>query len=397
VIAAYGSSVRPLVMLVDDEEDLVWTVERALSKKQLEFDLEAFTNPLAVLEAALKRPPAVLVTDVRMPEMNGIELFAAIRRKNPAVAVVVTTAFSGDAEVIEAGRDSSIKFLPKPYALDQLVRHIRATLSRDVAVGFSGSIAVPQLPDLIQIQSLARASQVLAIEHDGRLGRLWFVEGQVVHAECDRLIGTEAFFRLLKWPAGTFRVQPLEKVQPGRTIHSGTIELLMEGLRLADEEARPHTEQSTFDELELPIEFEDLTAEPSLLTEHTNATTTRETNMGNVKESLNKCLEIDGAIAAALVDFKSGMPLGAAGGGVNLDVAAAGNSEVVRQKMKTMASLGLKDKIEDILITLGSQYHLIRMLEKHPTLFVYVVLARDKANLAMARYKISELEDKIEI
>lgn len=377
-------------MLVDDEEDLVWTVERTLSKRPISFDLKVYTNPLAVLAAALERSPNVLVTDVRMPEMNGIELLMAMRQKNPSVGVIVTTAFGGDLEVLEASRDSSIKFLPKPYALDALVQHIEWLLKKDTAVGFSGSIAVPQLPDLVQIQSLARASQVLVIEHDKNLGKLWFVEGQVVHAECDRLTGNEAFFRLLRWPAGTFRVQPLEEVRPKASITTGTIELLMEGLRLADEEARREPAPSNFDELELSLEFDDVAV---ATTAHT-----KELKMGNVKESLNKCLEIDGATAAALVDYKSGMALGTAGGGgLNLELAAAGNSEVVRQKLKTMVTLGLKDKIEDILITLNNQYHLIRMLEKQPNMFMYLVLNRDKANLAMARHKLGELEDKIEL
>lgn len=75
--------------------------------------------------------------------------------------------------------------------------------------------------------------------------------------------------------------------------------------------------------------------------------------MANVNDSLKELLRLDGAMCTALVDSNSGMMLGSAGTGVDLELAAAGNTEVVRSKLKTMRSLGLSDNIEDILITLG--------------------------------------------
>jgi hypothetical protein len=118
--------------------------------------------------------------------------------------------------------------------------------------------------------------------------------------------------------------------------------------------------------------------------------------MANTKESLPKLMEIDGCIGCCIVDSNSGMMLGAAGGGtVSLEVAAAGNTEVVRAKRKTMKALNLGDSIEDILITLGRQYHLIRPLSSNDALFIYVMLDRGKANLAMARHQLSAVEREL--
>jgi hypothetical protein len=123
----------------------------------------------------------------------------------------------------------------------------------------------------------------------------------------------------------------------------------------------------------------------------------KETPM-NIKDSLSRLNQIDGFIGAALVDGESGMLLGQEGGGtMNLEVAAAGNTEVVKAKRKTMSNLGLKDGIEDILISLAKQYHMIRPLRTRPTLFFYVALDRQRANLAMARIALADVEKDLQV
>ncbi|KES08306.1 hypothetical protein BU52_04590 [Streptomyces toyocaensis] len=124
--------------------------------------------------------------------------------------------------------------------------------------------------------------------------------------------------------------------------------------------------------------------------------------MANTETSLKECLSsIDGATAAALVDYTSGMALGTLGGGkdFNLEVAAAGNTDVVRSKLRTMEHLGLNEEIEDILITLNSQYHLIRLLKGRGGngLFLYLVLEAGRANLAMARHQLRRIEAELEV
>jgi len=122
----------------------------------------------------------------------------------------------------------------------------------------------------------------------------------------------------------------------------------------------------------------------------------------NIEAALKEAMNIDGALGASLVDWESGMSLGAVGGGkyLDLDVAAAGNTEVIRAKMRTMESLRLDDQIEDILITLTKQYHLIRLLKSSRSdqgLFLYLVLDRSKANLALARHSLKRIEGDISI
>ena len=120
----------------------------------------------------------------------------------------------------------------------------------------------------------------------------------------------------------------------------------------------------------------------------------------NIETALKEAMAIDGAIGVCLVDWESGMSLGSLGGGkyLDLEVAAAGNTEVVRAKMRTMESLQLNDQLEDILITLGKQYHILRLLKnssQEQGLFLYLVLDRNKSNLALARLILKRIESEL--
>jgi len=123
--------------------------------------------------------------------------------------------------------------------------------------------------------------------------------------------------------------------------------------------------------------------------------------MADMETALKELMTIDGAIGVALVDYNSGMALGVLGGSKDLDltVAAAGNTDVVRAKMRTIEMLNLKDAVEDILITLNNQYHLIRPVtgRSGKGLFLYLALNRQRANLALARHQLLRIEDDLDV
>lgn len=230
--------------------------------------------------------------------------------------------------------------------------------------GFTGSVLL-SFCDLVQMLASNRCTKIVTIFNHGKEAVLWFKEGDIVHAVSEDRTGQEAVYTLLAWEEGSFQIEPWR--EPVRvTIDKSVQQLLLEGCCRIDEDHR---------------------------TDGIQLESAEERNMGNLKESLEGLADLDGFLGACIVDSNSGMMLGSLGGGsVNLEAAAAGNTEVVRAKRKTMKALGLNDTIEDILITLGKQYHLIRPMALKDGLFVYLVLDRSKANLALGRHRLVDTE-----
>jgi predicted regulator of Ras-like GTPase activity (Roadblock/LC7/MglB family) len=119
--------------------------------------------------------------------------------------------------------------------------------------------------------------------------------------------------------------------------------------------------------------------------------------MPNVTESLESLVELAGARSAALVDSNTGMILGHAGSDTDLEIMAAANTEVVRAQLKSMSELGSADSIDDIIITLSTQYDIVRPLAANPSIFLYLAMDNNKSNMALARYKVAECDQQLEL
>lgn len=126
----------------------------------------------------------------------------------------------------------------------------------------------------------------------------------------------------------------------------------------------------------------------------------KEVPMSNpVENALKELSTIDGFIAGAVGNSASGMVMGSIGGSdkFNVEVAVAANTEVVKSKNRAMKALKIGGGIEDILITLTDQYHLIRPLQSHPEIFLYLAVDRERANLGMARFTLANAEGSLNL
>lgn len=118
--------------------------------------------------------------------------------------------------------------------------------------------------------------------------------------------------------------------------------------------------------------------------------------MNNVQESLAREMEIDGAVGAALIDYASGACLGVRGGGkIDMELAGAAITEVIRSKKRIIDNLGLEESIDEIIVTLAGQYHLIQAFDQHDDIFSYLILDKERSSLPLARTHLRSIDQEL--
>jgi len=120
-------------------------------------------------------------------------------------------------------------------------------------------------------------------------------------------------------------------------------------------------------------------------------------NRPSLEKVLETLLSFDGALCVAVVDSDSGMILGKAGSGMEMDLAAANASVILRARLASTKALGTKEKIDDMLISLSSQVQIIHPLPQNPSIFTYLIGDKSKSSLAMARFKANEADQLIRL
>lgn len=220
------------VLIVDDEEDLTWTISKHLSRDKDKFELIAVNSAMAALDVLAQVPVNLVVTDIRMPEISGLDLLLKIKENYPQTKVVIMTAYGSSEVQEEANRRGCFKYIEKPFEIQDLRQLILDVLQEKK--GFEGKISDFQLTDLIQLLCLGRQTNSIHFEKDGSHGAIYFDEGDIVHAEVDQVEGEEAFYEILSWEGGAFQLQKGEKA-PKETIFKSWQNLMLEGLRRLDE------------------------------------------------------------------------------------------------------------------------------------------------------------------
>ena len=326
----------------------------------------------------------------------------------PHIPVIVMTAFGTrisrkvkDLEVVD--------YLEKPFDLFEAINNLQSAIG-DQSPGHLKGITLFSFLQLLQIE---RKSCILKIKSQNKKGVLCFIEGDLYDASYKEFNGKKAASEILTWETVEIKIVKVVK-KISRNIRESLQEMLLNVLTAKDEEslkAKLEAERSyDSDQTEKTAEDEILALPENnkISSVENTEKTTNKTKLeiseelknkmaSNINESLQQLIEIDGAEAVSLVDSDSGMALGTAGGGINLELAAAGSSELVKSEEKILGLLKFDDSVEDILITLGNRYHLIRPLTNHRNLFFCLILKRPQCNLAMARFKLSDVESRVEL
>lgn len=138
---------RPRVWVIDDDRSIRWVLERALNKADM--DVTSFSNGVGIMESLEREQPDVIISDVRMPGIDGLDLLRRITAKHPGLPVIIITAHSDLDSAVSAFDGGAFEYLPKPFDLDEAVAQVRrACRTRDQADGSSNE-PLHAAPDIL--------------------------------------------------------------------------------------------------------------------------------------------------------------------------------------------------------------------------------------------------------
>lgn len=222
------------ILIVDDEETLVWSLAKSLSRDREIYDVTTAKDGESALELLRSSTFDLVVLDIRLPGINGLDVLLQIKEKRPATKVIIMTAYGSRETKERAKARGSLFYIEKPFEIDKIRELILKALKEDPNKGFKGSMSGLLLPDLIQMNCLSQVTTALYITRADREAVIYFEDGQITHAHVGSLDGEDALFTILSWQNGDFRFVGAEKA-PRQTIQSNWEYLMVEGTRKADE------------------------------------------------------------------------------------------------------------------------------------------------------------------
>jgi CheY-like chemotaxis protein len=225
------------ILLVDDDQDFLeiyWEILKGLPSGPGVHTASTGARALAMLES---EPFDLLIVDLNMPKMDGLQVIAIARRKYPALKIVVWTCIADEHFRARAYGMGVDQYWQKPGSEQErghFLSSIDALLEREQGGGFRG-VQSKSLVDLIQLECLSQNSTQLKITHGAQTGHIWIEGGELIDAETDDLKGEAAFRRILAWKTGNFELLHSDSGRE-RAIFSSYQALLLEIAQEMDEQ-----------------------------------------------------------------------------------------------------------------------------------------------------------------
>ncbi len=364
------------ILIVDDEDLFRESLIEAAGLHDPSWTLYGAEHGAGALDILDRCPIDLLVTDLRMPVMDGFELLAAVSERPQLPHIFVVSAHMTPESRGKLARLGSLACISKPVDVPKLLSYFTKALGtrRSAVDGLT-------LSGFAQLLEIERKTCLLRAWRGARTADLLFRKGELVDASLDDLRGLAAAMEVLTWSRAHLEVLPSIEDNFSRTIEEPLSWLLLESARLLDERhAAPGTPTKQRRQ-EAP------------------ATARTEPAPNALQLALQAIMHLDGALGVALADLESGLTVAAVGGAPDLDVevAAAANATFVRAKRAVLEQLGLDDRLEDIVVILTSQIHVIRPLPRHDSAFLYVAFDRSGTTLALAQLGLRALEAQLEV
>jgi len=234
------------IVLVDDNPVILDLLRRGVEPFAR---IQAFTDSTAALAACLNSPPDLIISDYRMPEMDGAQLMQQLKAtpETKPIPIIILASKPDIDEHLKPYAEMAEELVAKPFYVKELAQRARKILDRSLldkmqkqaskegVIG--GRLAEMNLIDLFQSLELGQKNCSLTLARDGEKCSMYFNDGQLDHAECGVVVGDDAVYAVAGWQDATFEIDFNAKSEKKTTTKS-TQGLLMEALRLVDEANR---------------------------------------------------------------------------------------------------------------------------------------------------------------
>jgi CheY-like chemotaxis protein len=233
---------RHKILLLDDDPDLLDLYREILSQLPSKPEIHTATAGTRALTMLESEPFRLLICDLKMPKMDGLQVLSIVRRKFPQLRTVVLTSVMDEqfrSRVYALGVDL---FWQKPTSepeIKMFLECLESLLDREEETGFRG-VQSKSLMDIIQLECISQSSSVLRITNGALTAKIWIQDGDLIDAEAAELRGEAAFRKILSWKTGNFESLPAESSRP-RTIFTSYNALLLESAQAFDESTSPTT------------------------------------------------------------------------------------------------------------------------------------------------------------
>ncbi len=219
------------VLIVDDEEDMLWMLQRNLDNGIPNIETFTAQSGEEALSILSKTEIHLVITDINMPGISGLELLTEVSNDYPRTKVIIMTAYPSNAFENKAKKYGAIHFVEKPFDINDMRKIVEEVLGNQDSADSAGGIA---LLDIIQFNGLAGATSELKITVDDKEGMVFFRNGLVAHAMYDNKQGEDAFFDILEIEGA--ELQNINGIEPPIVSMGQSVEsLLLEAAVRKDE------------------------------------------------------------------------------------------------------------------------------------------------------------------
>lgn len=388
------------VLIVDDEESLLLSIEEGFEGSEDKFEVVTAHNGKEAVAVLESMPVSLVVTDIKMPEMDGIELLTYLKNNFPQIPAIVMTAFGTPELEKRLSQTGMIRMLEKPVDFEELSQLVVSLLDQDFTGGTLTGISLPSFLQLIEMEQNTCLMEVMT---PGGQGLLYFNKGVLYDALYGEAKADEAALNMLSMDDVkiSFRNLPSKKLK--KKVQKSLMKLIMEGVRLKDERAAMGGSGET-----LPPEVEGPDAAAAQTREIPDNVKEDESTKGvgkmaDIKEILEKFKVIDGFQAVGAFSPNGELVADCNMNGSNLGEMGALANDVLLKAQKTTEIM--KVGRGQLVHVEAPKAHVICRCLNEATDFaanasgrahVHMVLILEKeGNVAMGKMKISSAIQEI--